>query len=108
MDTTTLPLLAPKTVVARFESASKPGSFHEVRFGADGVLYCTCPSWRFQKNTPSCRCCKHTKAFLARTSHGGVALSAQGEPGLNANPEPVRATRKSAPRKPARTFWEKL
>ena len=107
METSTLPLIAPKTVLARFASKSSPGSFHEVKLGADGVIYCGCPSWRFQKNHPSCRCCKHTRAFMAQTSHGGVALSAQGQPDLNPEPVAVRAPRRST-RKPARTFWERF
>ena len=50
---TTTPRIQQKTVLATFASESKPGHSHEVRLGADGVVYCTCPSWRFQKLTPS-------------------------------------------------------
>lgn len=103
MTNTTKPVFESKTVLAKFPSASKPGLFHEVRIGADGVIYCTCPSWRFQKNHPACRCCKHTKAFMARATHGGAPLEVQGEVEM---PKPIRAKRAS--RKPARTFWEKL
>jgi hypothetical protein len=106
MDLSTTPSIAPKTVLATFPSKSRPGHVYHVKLGADGVVYCDCPSWRFQKNHPSCRCCKHTKALLARASHGGVALSAQGEPGLNPEPKAIRAPRRS--RKPARTFWERF
>lgn len=100
MDAT--PKFAPKTVLATFESASKPGLSHEVRIGADGVVYCTCPSWKFQKLSPSLRSCKHTKAVMARASHGGVTLRAQGVVEL---PAPVRPTRKS---KLNPEFWTKL
>jgi hypothetical protein len=103
LDATTTPTFAPKTVLAIFSSASKPGHQHEVRLGADGVVYCTCPSWRFQKRTPSLRSCKHTKAFVARATHGGVTLRAQGAVEL---PKPVRPARKAT--KPAESFWTKL
>ena len=63
---TTTPKFAPKTVIALFASASKPGHSHEVRVGADGNVYCTCPAWRFQKGvSPIGRQCKHTKAAVA-------------------------------------------
>lgn len=103
MNTTTTPKFSPKTVLATFASASKPGHQHEVRLGADGVMYCTCPSWKFQRLTPSLRTCKHTKALVARVTHGGVTLRAQETAEL---PKPVRATRKAS--KPAEAFWTKL
>lgn len=105
MTSTTTPRIAPKTVLATFPSESKPGHVHEVRLGADGVVYCTCPSWRFQKLTPSLRTCKHTKAFVARVTHGGVTLRAQGAVEL---PKPVRPARKAKASKPAEPFWTKL
>lgn len=75
MKSTTTPSIQQKTVLMTFPSASKPGHVHEVRVGADGVVYCTCPSWRFQKLTPSARTCKHTKAALAKMFHGGRAVA---------------------------------
>lgn len=103
MDTTTTPRIASKTVLARFESKSKPGTYHEVKLGADGVVYCGCPSWRFQKSHPSCRSCKHTKAFVAQVTHAGVPLALQGAVQL---PKAVRAPRRST--RLSKTFWEKL
>ena len=103
MDATTTPVFAPKTLLAKFPSASKPGTFHEVRVGADGVVYCGCPSWRFQKNHPSCRCCKHTKAVMDRMSHGGRSMTAQA---VSPDSGAIRAPRRS--KKPARTAWERL
>ena len=63
-------------VLARYASKSNPSKSHEVRLGADGVVYCTCPAWKFQKLTPSCRCCKHTKMALASMKHAGKSLAA--------------------------------
>ena len=104
MDTTTTPRIAPKTVLATFPSASKPGHAHEVRMGADGVIYCTCPSWRFQKLTPSARTCKHTEALMSRATHGGHTLRTQG---ITEAPKAVRPSRKKA-EKPAEPFWTRL
>lgn len=45
-------------VLKRYESKSKPGTYHEVRRGEDGVLYCTC--WAWKRN----RTCKHLNDYL--------------------------------------------
>ena len=36
------------TVLKKYESSSKPGTYHEVRKGDDEVVYCTC--WEWKKN----------------------------------------------------------
>src|SRR5271168_483245 len=79
------------TVLARYPSKSNPSKAHEVRRGADGVVYCGCPSWRFQKNSPSNRTCKHVEMWKAETMVGGVSLASVMGPG----PVAVRALRKS-------------
>lgn len=81
-------------VLARNESNSKPGSYHEVRRGADGNVYCTCPSWRFQRNSPLNRTCKHIESWKRNTVVAGVSLMNVLGPG----PVAVRAPRK--PRAP--------
>ena len=45
------------TLVATFPSKSSPGKRHEVRVGADGQTYCTCPAWAFSQ--ASSKGCKH-------------------------------------------------
>ncbi len=60
-------LIAQSTLVARVESESRPGKFYEIKVGADGVTYCSCPAWRMQHNSPSNRSCKHIVAFKAKT-----------------------------------------
>lgn len=103
MDTTTTPSFKA-TVLATFPSASSPGTRHEVRMGADGNIYCTCPSWRFQHNHPKCRTCQHLKAFEARTVISGRTVECAG---LVAPAAPVRPTRRST-RVTRRTSWERL
>lgn len=49
--------------VVRMESSSRPGTFHEVRQGRDGNIYCSCPAWRFQRKPPMERTCKHLRAL---------------------------------------------
>jgi len=100
--------IAPKTVLARFESKSKPGHFHEVRLGADAVMYCTCNSWRFQKASPSQRTCCHTEAAVQQITHGGATLRAQEQ---IACPKPaVRAkrTKKVTEVVIDESFWTRL
>ena len=49
-------------VLAKFQSKTNPGKFYEVRCGDDGVTYCTCPAWRFNKK----RTCWHLDLYLSR------------------------------------------
>jgi hypothetical protein len=74
-------------VLAKFPSASKPGHYHEVRLGADGNLYCLCPSWRFQKNSPTNRSCKHIVAFKASAKGNHFSQGAE--------PVAIRAPRRT-------------
>lgn len=37
---------------------TKPERKHEVRTGADGVVYCMCPDWKF-RNKKNAGTCKH-------------------------------------------------
>ena len=85
-------------VLSRFASKSNPAVAHEVRRGADGNVYCTCPSWRFQKNSPLNRTCKHIESWKSETMVGGKSLLDLAGPG----PVAVRAARKPrAPRQVA-------
>ena len=53
-------------VLDKMESFTTKGTFYEIRQADDGkTLYCTCPSWRFQRLPPKQRTCKHLKAFAA-------------------------------------------
>ncbi len=88
--------MSSPNVLARFASKSNPSKSHEVRRGADGVVYCTCPSWRFQKNSPSNRTCKHIEQWKAETKVPGSNKSLLDV--LGAGPEAIRAPRK--PRAP--------
>jgi hypothetical protein len=102
MDKTTTPVFRP-TLLATFASKSNPLHVHEVRLGKDGNIYCTCPSWRFQKNHPMNRSCKHLEAFRQQTVLSGKVLAVQG---TSPPPVAIRAPRKS--RKQPRVWWDKL
>lgn len=49
------------TVLATVPSSTGKGSY-DICLGADGVVYCKCPRWRFSKTAP--KSCKHLAAFL--------------------------------------------
>ena len=54
-------------VMAVVPSGSNPFKCYEVRCGHDGVVYCTCPAWRFQKQSAGSRKpCKHIRAVANR------------------------------------------
>ena len=75
------------TVLARIPSSSNPSKSYEVRLGADGNLYCQCPSWRFQKNSPTNRSCKHLVEFKASAKGSHFATGSE--------PVAIRAPRKA-------------
>jgi hypothetical protein len=89
MNTTTI----HPTVLATFPSLSNPSKAHKVSLGKDGNVWCSCPSWRFQKNSPTNRSCKHIVLFKA--SAKGVHFATGNEP--VAIRAPRRAVRKTAP-----------
>jgi len=103
MNTSTTPKFSQSTVLATFPSKSRPGSVHTVKVGADGVVYCSCPSWRFQHNHPSCRTCKHTVAAVSRMTLGGIPVAVSA---VVPGPVAIRPTRKS--RKPSPSYWERF
>lgn len=96
---TVMSKIAPQ-VLASFESKSRPGSSHQVRRGADGVVYCTCPSWRFQHNSPSNRTCTHIEQWKAQTLVPGSSTRTLLDV-LGPGPEAIRPVRRSRARKVA-------
>lgn len=64
----TINILFRPTVVAQAASESRPGLTHNICMGRDGVLYCTCESWRYQRLPASERSCKHLRAFAQRAA----------------------------------------
>ena len=83
--------------LASFPSKSNPSISHTVSRGKDGVVYCSCPSWKFQHNSPANRTCKHIEQWKAETKVGGVSLLDVMGPG----PEAVRPVRRTRTRKAA-------
>lgn len=55
------------------------GNTYEIRKGRDGVVYCSCPSWRFSKERP--RTCKHLQEYVEACKGEPVehVLGVQGE-----------------------------
>jgi hypothetical protein len=51
-------------VLATVRSESSAASY-EIRRGGDGVVYCTCPSWRFSREA---RDCKHLRKLAVALS----------------------------------------
>ena len=69
----------------------------------DHYLYCTCPSWKFQKATDQPRLCKHMKAFYDMTTtiahlfsshHNNQQTSPTATP-KTSSPEETKKDRKS-------------
>lgn len=54
--------MADKTVFVVKSTSS--GKRYEIREGKDGVLYCSCPAWRFQHKPTDQRTCKHFKMAI--------------------------------------------
>lgn len=109
MDTTNPLRVAQKTLLAQYPSKSRPGFSYDVCLGADGNVYCSCPAWRFQHLHPSNRSCLHTKDAVARLTHGGVSLAAQGAVPLVKAVRPTRRPRTPVAPPPApRTSWERI
>jgi len=57
--------LSSSTLLALAPSKSNPNKSYEIRKGADAVVYCSCPDWKFQRLAPANRSCKHLKSFHA-------------------------------------------
>jgi len=48
---------------------------YELHIGGDGRVYCTCPSWKFQKSKGN-GTCKHVQAYMQELASGGGAATA--------------------------------
>lgn len=58
--------MATAHVITTVPSKTNPSKSYEIRRGKDGVIYCTCPSWRYQRlGKGETRTCKHLAAFFA-------------------------------------------
>ena len=52
------------SILATVASSSSDKTYNICK-GADGVVYCTCPAWKFQRLTSEGRTCKHIKSWSA-------------------------------------------
>jgi predicted nucleic acid-binding Zn finger protein len=41
--------------------AGSNGNEYTVKQGRDGVVYCSCPAWKFQRKPAAQRTCKHVR-----------------------------------------------
>ncbi len=48
------------------------GREYTIKQGRDGVVYCSCPSWKFNSRNPAQRDCKHVRQ-VARQFQGQLA-----------------------------------
>ena len=47
------------TILETNYSSSNPSRTYDIIEGDDGVVYCTCPGWKFKRD------CKHLRAYLS-------------------------------------------
>ena len=47
-------------ILGTIQSSSNPGKTYDIKEGNDGVIYCTCPRWKFAKT------CKHLKEWTQK------------------------------------------
>jgi hypothetical protein len=75
--------------------SSSSNKHYDIILGGDGVVYCTCPAWKFQKLPPAQRTCKHLKAASSQLSTLAKKVTAPKTPApkaaLKAAPAPVAA-----------------
>lgn len=50
--------MSDKKVLAEYVSSSNSDVVYQIVEGKDGVAYCSCPGWKFNKKT-----CKHLKDY---------------------------------------------
>ena len=56
-------------VIRSWPSTSNRDRKYDLVQAEDGVVYCTCPAWRFSKERP--RSCKHLRMWAERVGKGG-------------------------------------
>jgi hypothetical protein len=90
-------------IVGQVPSDSNPSKFHTIRKDTvKGILFCSCPSWRFSKEDP--KTCKHLVKFIADHAAAAVIPAAPEMPELRI--VSVKFVPKDKPSaKPAIFFW---
>lgn len=62
--------------ITKIESESTEGKHYEIKLGDDGIVYCTCPSWKYQEASPEDRTCKHLRKFADQIKEGAQTKKA--------------------------------
>lgn len=61
-------------LIRQVPSSSNPNKVYDVRQGKDGICYCNCPAWKFQKvASESRKPCKHIRAAIAWAARKAAA-----------------------------------
>ena len=69
--------------ITRIQSQSNPEKSYVLTAHSDGVVSCSCPSWKFQRVAPALRCCKHIRQFgVLKASRIAAAVVAPTSSGL--------------------------
>lgn len=67
-------------LLASYRSKSRRGTVHEVRRGADGREYCTCPAWIFQHSPKGQRFpCWHVQDWRKKASRAEANRQRRGQ-----------------------------
>lgn len=64
------------TKIGSVQSFKNPKVFYDIFKGRDGVTYCACDGWKWQKVAPKDRDCKHLAAFRKGLNHPSVYIPA--------------------------------
>lgn len=59
-------------LIAEMPRASNPKLSYKVIQTVEGYIYCSCPSWIFQKKPPEHRKCKHTNSVMGECATAQV------------------------------------
>lgn len=65
---------APSEELNTFPSRSRLGVIHRVYRDAAGVVWCTCPRWRFQNRRGELRDCAHTRFVRIQLARAGARM----------------------------------
>lgn len=67
-------------ILSVYTSSSNPGKEYQIVQGRDGVVYCTCTSWKMRKH------CKHLDHYNS-AAQAKIRVSAKREARINGEPD---------------------
>ena len=60
---------AERKVVKTYQSENNPNREYEIRTDGEGILYCNCAAWLFQKKPSHLRTCKHIFKYVGEKTN---------------------------------------